>query len=64
MNVRILVAVVVAALILSVIELSCVAHERMSTPTTTKPSLFTEAPEPELPVAVDTDGLASPILTR
>ena len=64
MNVRIFVAAVVAALILSVIELSCVAYEHPTVTTTARPSLFTEAPEPELPIAVDADGLASPILTR
>ena len=71
MNVRIFAAVALAALILAVIELACLANEYPSAtndyPSAAIPApsgLYTEAPEPELPAAPDPRSLPSPVLTR
>ena len=62
MNVRILVGIVVIALGLSIMELSCMTHdEPMSASRTSYPM---EAPESDVASGVDVEVAASPILTR
>lgn len=65
MKARILVVVlVVGALVSAVLELSCIASER--TVPRAAATLFTDAIEPELPVASEVGGIeepASPALT-
>ena len=54
-------------LVMSVVELSCVAAEHPRSPALPEASLFTDAIEPELPIAAevtDTEPSASPALTR
>lgn len=64
MNARVFAAVVVAALLLSVIELSCVADDYPSALGPTVPGLYTDVPEPELPAVTDQALSAHPVLTR
>jgi hypothetical protein len=63
MRAVLIVALGVLALIGAVVELSCIAGERVATP---PPSLFTDALEPGLPSAPEIEdpaGAAGPILT-
>lgn len=61
-------SVLVAAIVLgSVVKLSCVASERRATAAPIPASLFTDALEPELPIASEVeqvDPAAVPTLTR
>lgn len=54
--IRLLVVAVVAALLVSIVELSCVADEQALPPVEPSLSPFTDAPEPELQVTVEDPG--------
>lgn len=60
-------ALVVAVVLGALVELSCVASERSVVPRAARESLFTDALEPELPIAFELEQSspsASPALTR
>lgn len=62
MNLRVLAGVVLTALFLSIIELSCVAQEDLGPAAPVRWSL--DAPEPDATVETDVEWSASPILTH